>query len=212
MRRRVPLLRQIHMRQASAGVREREMRQFRVGLRWSDSTAEVTMSHANRISFKMMSFMHETLYGLFRDPSKTLTAAGLRPGQKVLEVGCGPGFFTVPAARIVGEEGSVLALDVNPLAVEKVRQKLREQGVTNVKTLLANVSEANLPDQSFDLIFAFGLARPIGSMERIWAALDRLLKPAGILSVEGRLRPPDTLFQPVKRQGRISQYSKVGQA
>jgi ubiquinone/menaquinone biosynthesis C-methylase UbiE len=130
----------------------------------------------------------------------------------VLEVGCGPGFFTVPAARIVGEEGSVLALDVNPLAVEKVRQKLREQGVTNVKTLLANVSEANLPDQSFDLIFAFGLARPIGSMERIWAALDRLLKPAGILSVEGRLRPPDTLFQPVKRQGRISQYSKVGQA
>ncbi|MBE9471268.1 MAG: methyltransferase domain-containing protein, partial [Chloroflexi bacterium] len=72
----------------------------------------------NRMHFKMMSLVHETLYGLFRDPYKALNAAGLEPGQKVLEVGCGPGFFTIPAAKTVGEKGSVCALDISPLAIE----------------------------------------------------------------------------------------------
>jgi len=168
------------------------------------------MSITNKVHFKMMSLVHETLYGLFRDPYQALNAAGLKPGQKVLEVGCGPGFFTIPAARIVGEEGSVYALDINPLAVERVQQKIEQEGVTNVKTILADAVQTGLPDQSFDLIFVFGLAHPIGGMENILTELHRLLKPAGILSVEGRIWPPSELFHPVKRQGRIFQFRKNG--
>jgi ubiquinone/menaquinone biosynthesis C-methylase UbiE len=167
------------------------------------------MSHANVLSFKMMSFVHETLYGLLRDPYKALNAAGLRPGQKVLEVGCGPGHFTIPAAKIVGDEGSVLALDVNPLAVAHVQQKIDAQQVANAQTLLANAAHTNLPEQSFDLISVFGVARPIGGMEPIWAEMHRLLRPDGTLAVEGRLQPPDELFWPAKRQGRIGQFDKV---
>jgi ubiquinone/menaquinone biosynthesis C-methylase UbiE len=167
------------------------------------------MRQPNRMSFKMMSFVHETLYSLFRDPYKVLNAAGLESGQKVLEVGCGPGFFTIPAAKIVGEEGSVLALDVNPLAVEHVQRKIETEGVTNAEVTLANAAQTNLPDQSFDLALVFGFARPIGSMEAVWAELHRLMRPAGTLSVEGRLQPPDRLFQSVKRQERISQFRKV---
>jgi ubiquinone/menaquinone biosynthesis C-methylase UbiE len=167
------------------------------------------MTISDRMHFRMMSLIHETLYSLFRDPYKVLKAAGLEPGQKVLEVGCGPGFFTIPAARIAGEEGSVHALDINPLAVEKVQQKIEKEGVTNVKTILADAAQTGLPDQSFDLIFVFGLVRPIGDMENILTELHRLLKPEGILSVEGRLWPSNGLFYLVKRQGRIAQFRKV---
>jgi ubiquinone/menaquinone biosynthesis C-methylase UbiE len=160
------------------------------------------------MNFKMMSFIHETLYGLFRDPYKALSSAGLEPGQKVLEVGCGPGFFTVPAARIVGEEGSVLALDVNPLAVAHVQQKIDQAGVSNAQVIQAGAAQVDLPDQTVDLAFVFGLARAIGGLEAIWAELYRLLKPQGILSIEGRIRPPDRLFQFVTRQGRIVQFRK----
>jgi len=168
------------------------------------------MRHANRMNFRMMSFIHETLYGLFRDPYKVLNAAGLERGQKVLEVGCGPGFFTIPAARIVGEAGSVLALDVNHLAVEHVQQKIEAECVSNAKTILSNAAQTDLSDQSFDLTFLFGLARPIGDMGKMWRELHRLLKPEGTLSVEGRLRPPIELFQPMTRQGRISRFRRVG--
>ena len=158
----------------------------------------------------MMSFIHETLYGLFRDPYKALRAAGLQAGQQALEVGCGPGFFTIPAAKIVVESGNVTAIDVNPLAVEHVQRKIETQGVINAQAILADAAQTNLPDQGFDRVFVFGFARPIGDTLAIWAELHRLLKPSGVLSIEGRLRPSGELFQPVKRQGRISQFKKIG--
>ena len=168
------------------------------------------MTLTNKIKFKMMSFVHETLYGVFRDPYKALNAAGLKAGQQVLELGCGPGFFTIPAAKIVGEGGSILALDVNPLAVEHVQQKIETEGVTNAKTMRADAARTDLPGQGLDLVFVFGFARPVGGMETIWPELHRLLKAAGVLSVEGRLGPPSELFQPVKRQRRIAQFRKIG--
>jgi len=169
--------------------------------------AELSVTH--KIHFRMMSLVHEDLYRLFRDPYKVLDAAGLAAGQTVLEVGCGPGFFTLPAARIVGEQGRVYALDINPLAVEKVRQKVAQEGVTNVETLLADAAQIDLPDQSFDLIYVFGLARPIGDAQGIVAELHRLLKPDGILAFEGRAWPSSELFRLEKRQGRIAQFRKV---
>jgi len=168
------------------------------------------MSVTDRMHFRMMSFVHETLYNLFRDPCEVLNAAGLEPGQKVLEVGCGPGFFTIPAARIVGEKGSVYALDVSPLAVERVQQKIEKEGVTNVKTILADAAQTGLPDESFDLIFLFGFVHSVGDLENILTELHRLLKPAGILSTEGRLWLSSEIFHPLKRQGRIFQFRKVG--
>jgi len=168
------------------------------------------MPLSDRVHFKMISLVHETFYGLFRDPYQALDAAGLEPGQKVLEVGCGPGFFTVPAVRIVGEKGSVCALDISPLAVERVQQKIEKEGATNVQTILADAAQTGLPDQSFDLIFVFGFAHAAGNMENILAELHRLLKPAGILAIEGRPWPLNGLFRPLGRQGRISQFRKVG--
>ena len=167
------------------------------------------MSITDRMHFRMMSFVHETLYGLFRNPYKVLDAAGVKPGQKVLEVGCGPGFFTIPAAKIAGEEGSVYALDINPLAVKRVQRKIEKEGLTNVKTILADAAETGLPEESFDLIFLFGFVHSVGDLENILTELHRLLKPAGVLSVEGRLRPSSELFYPVRRQGRIPLFRKV---
>lgn len=170
---------------------------------------KVSVKMSDKLGFMMLSFMHETLYDLFRDAYKVLDAAGLEPGQKVLEVGCGPGFFTVPAAKIVGEGGSVHAIDIKPLAVEKVRHKIEEAGVANAQVTLTNATRTGLPDGSFDLVFVFGFHPPAKIMEVIWAEIHRVLKPGGALAVEGRQRPPDNLFQPVERRGDISRFKRV---
>jgi len=164
---------------------------------------------SDRLHFKMMSFVHETLYGLFRDPYEALDAAGLKEGQRVLEVGCGPGFFTVPAAKVVGETGSVCALDISPLAIDRVRLKIEKACGTNVETILADAAHTGLPDASFDLIFVFGFDRNVRQMGNILPELHRLLKPAGTLATEGQLWRSSDLFREDNRQDRKSQFGKV---
>jgi ubiquinone/menaquinone biosynthesis C-methylase UbiE len=157
----------------------------------------------------MMSLIHETLYSLVRDPYRTLADAGLQTGQAVLEVGCGPGFFTIPAARTVGGTGTVLALDINPFAVEHVQRKIEREGASNAGVILADAAQTSLPGGSFDLAFLFGLPRPIGDLVKIWNEIHRLLKPAGVLAVEGRRFPPSVLFHPLGRRGGIYRYLRV---
>ena len=169
-----------------------------------------TTSLTDKIHFGMISLVHGTLYSIFRDPHKALNAAGLKPGQQVLEIGCGPGFFTIPAAKIVGTEGSVTALDINSYAVRIVERKVKKEGIKNVAFLLADAAQTGLPNQSFDLVFLFGFTHPIGDLKGILREIHRLLKPAGILSVEGRSSLPGKLFTQLKHEGRITQFKKTG--
>jgi ubiquinone/menaquinone biosynthesis C-methylase UbiE len=57
------------------------------------------------------------------DPVKTLQGADIQPGQTVLEVGCGTGFFTIPAAQMIGDQGCLVAMDVSSGFIEQVSKK-----------------------------------------------------------------------------------------
>jgi ubiquinone/menaquinone biosynthesis C-methylase UbiE len=164
------------------------------------------MSIADRIHFGMMSLIHESIYGWVRDPCESLLAAGLAKGQTVLEVGCGPGHFTVPAARIVGSTGSLYALDVSPLAIGRVQKKVEKQGVTNVTLVLADAAHTGLPDASFDMVFVFGFRR---NRVDIRDELCRVLRPEGILATEGVLWPTVESLQATGQQGNIHRFTKV---
>lgn len=141
--------------------------------------------HTSAAAFWMIKLMHDNpLLPHFKNPYRLLEAAGLRPGQTVMEVGCGPGFFTFPAARIVGESGLIYATDVSPLAVRSVERKIRKQGVKNVVPVLADAASSGLPDNSVDLSFVFGLRHIAGGLGSLLADIYRVLKPGGLLSFE----------------------------
>ena len=57
------------------------------------------------------------------NPMKTLQGAGIQPGQRVLEVGCGTGFFTIPAAQMIGEEGCLAAMDALSILLNRYQKK-----------------------------------------------------------------------------------------
>ena len=168
-----------------------------------------SVTAADRLHFFFMSLVHETLYSLLRNPEQVLQAAGLEHGQRVLEVGCGPGFFTVPAAEIVGDRGTLTALDISPLAIARVREKIGKAGVRNVETVLADAAQTGLPSGSFDLIFLFGLEHHKGEMDLILPELWRLLKPAGTLATEGELWRASRYFYLAGDAGKIRRFRKV---
>jgi len=142
------------------------------------------MSRRDRIEFGFIRFVHETLYGLFVNPYDRLNAAGLKPGQKVLEVGCGPGFFTIPAAKIVGDEGFVYALDLNSFAVEHVRRKVERSGQGNVKVVYADAIKTGLPEGSIDVAFLFSVIHAFSEVGEVMKEMHRVLKADGIMSIQ----------------------------
>lgn len=173
--------------------------------------------HDSRFAFWIITLMHDNpLLPIFKDPYKLLKAAGLKPGQQVLEVGCGPGFFTVPAANIVGNEGLVYAVDVHPRALERVQKKIEGKGIRNVMPLLANASHTGLPEGSIDLAFLFGLPHIIGGQENLLSEMHRILKPGGVLSFRKTRASEKKLIEDLEkrgfvysvRQARISLFTK----
>jgi len=136
-----------------------------------------------RVSFSMIKFMHANfLLKWLRNPFHILQSLGLERGQKVLEVGCGPGFFTFAAAQIVGTEGCVYALDVNPFAIEHVSKTIRQKGVDNIKVHHANASDTNLPQNHIDLAFFIGVPHVAGGIQPVLRELNRVLKSNGKIS------------------------------
>ena len=161
-------------------------------------------SHMSNFAFRIISLMHDNPFlQYFRNPYKLLKAAGLKPGQKVLEVGCGPGFFTIPAAKIVGGEGFVYAVDVHPLAIERVNEKIEREGIKNLEPILANASDTGLADRIIDIAFLFGLQYIAGGLENVIAEIQRILKPEGVLSFEKTRGSEKKLIAEVKRGGFI---------
>ena len=64
----------------------------------------------------------------FFGPIQTLRGADIHPGQTVLEVGCGTGFFTLSAAQFIGDQGCLVAMDVLPASIEIVSKKVQTGG------------------------------------------------------------------------------------
>ena len=161
-----------------------------------------------RLAFWTITLIHDNpLLPWFKNPYDILKQAGLQPGQTVLEVGCGPGYFTITAARLVGKDGLVYAVDVNPFAVARVRRKIEREGLKNVVPLLANASRTTIPDRTIDLVFVFGLPRIAGGLQNLLAEMGRILEPSGTMAFQISEGLHGDLIETMKRCG----FETIGQ-
>ncbi len=77
--------------------------------------------------------------------NNVMDTLGISPGKKVADIGAGSGFFTVLAARRVGDKGTVYAEDINPDAVRYIDARLKKEDLHNVKTILGKADNPLLP-------------------------------------------------------------------
>lgn len=87
-----------------------------------------------------------------------IARAGFRPGETVVDVGCGGGLNSLQIARVVAPHGKVLGIDIAHMLIEKAEARAWEQGVGNVEFYCADAETARLPMTGFDRLFArFGV-------------------------------------------------------
>jgi len=118
-----------------------------------------------------------------------LERIGIRRGQTVLDFGCGSGTYTIPAAKIVGEQGRVYALDKDKGALDELMQKVESTGARNIERMKTSGKlEIELTDESVDVVLLFDVFHSYyfpqaSNRRRLLGEIYRIMKPSALMSV-----------------------------
>jgi ubiquinone/menaquinone biosynthesis C-methylase UbiE len=125
----------------------------------------------------------------WQQPDRVIASLGLRPGDRVADIGAGSGYFTLPLARAVGPSGRVHAVDVDEEMNEYLRKRVREAGLENVEVTLGRYEDPLLPAGEIDLIFTSNTYHHIEERPAYFRGILDDLAPGGrvaILDYDGR--------------------------
>jgi SAM-dependent methyltransferase len=106
-------------------------------------------------------------------------AAGLTPGEVVIDLGCGGGIDTILAARAVAPSGEAIGLDMLPEMLEVAARDAAAAGVVNVRWLRGDMEAIPLPDGSVDVVLSNGVVNLSPRKSRVFAEMYRILRPGG---------------------------------
>lgn len=123
----------------------------------------------------------------FIDPGAVVSHVGLTQGNIVADLGCGAGFFSVAAARMVGNSGIVYALDVQDSKLAATQSAAKHYNLNNVITMKADLDKPflEIPEGYCDTVIMASILHEIESRENLLKNVYRLLKTGGkILAVE----------------------------
>ncbi len=117
----------------------------------------------------------------WQDPEAILKDIGLKPRMTFADIGCGGGFFALPAARIVGKGGWVYGLDISAEAIAGLESSAKREGLRNIVTIVNDAAEAAVCRACCDMVF-FGINL------HDFAHPDRVLRKAReALKMDGKL-------------------------
>ncbi len=116
-------------------------------------------------------------------------ALGLKPGSVVGDLGTGYGYYAARFAKIVGPKGRVYAEEIDRPLLDKVRQRMKAEGVGNVEYLLGTPDDPGFPSGQLDAVIISDVYHEIEHPASVLAAVRRALKPGGLLLVVDYLKP-----------------------
>jgi ubiquinone/menaquinone biosynthesis C-methylase UbiE len=153
----------------------------------------------SNIDFKFMSFFFK-IRDLFISPMIKIEKTNIKSGDIVLDYGCGPGSFTLAAAKVVGSSGIVYAADINPLAINKLKKNALKKGLPNIKTILTDCN-TGLEDNSIDIVICFDTFHHVNDQNSLLKEFYRVLKPKSTLSLDDHHMKEDEIISKITEHG-----------
>jgi ubiquinone/menaquinone biosynthesis C-methylase UbiE len=137
------------------------------------------------------------------DCTTLLKALKIKPGDSVCDMGCGNGFYTLKLARLVGERGNVIAVDIQREMLELLKESAAAENVNNIETVLGTVVDPKLPAGTIDLVLLVDVYHEFSHPEQMLAAIRASLKPTGRVALaEFRAEDPLVPIKPLHKMSK----------
>lgn len=159
------------------------------------------------IGFKLMTWAFR-VRDFIRPRMGLLAEAGIEPGFRVLDYGCGPGSYIPPLAQLVGASGEIYALDINPLAIKEVRKIAARKAIPNIKEIVSDCN-TGLPDYHVDAVLLYDTFHDLSRPDDVLQELHRVLKSGGTLSFSDHHMKDQDILTRVTKKG-LYKLSKKG--
>ena len=161
--------------------------------------------HTGRPLAQMLGYDEAWLEGIpeasvesFAGTGNPFSLGEIKPGEHVVDVGCGAGFDSLIAARMVGPKGRVIGVDMTPAMVEKGRAAAAEVGLDNVEFRKGFGEELPVPDGWADVVISNGMLNLMPDKSAPLKEMKRVLKPTGHLQI-GDILVQKALSESAKR-------------
>ncbi len=119
---------------------------------------------------------------LFQNPNKILRDY-VRPGMTVVDLGCGPGFFTLPMAEMVGESGKIIAVDIQEAMLDRLKARIDGRDIEK-RIVLHRAEERRLGlAENVDFALAFYMVHEVPDKDAFFQELRSVMKPGAKLLV-----------------------------
>lgn len=117
----------------------------------------------------------------WQDPEKILTSVGLAPGKVFVDIGCGDGYFALPAARRVGARGRVYAVDIDAAAITRLQEQATREGLDTLFSDVREAEETVVCEGCADYVF-FGIdLHDFVDPAKVLLNAKKMLRPSGHL-------------------------------
>ena len=153
----------------------------------------------SNINFKLMAFSYK-FRDFFQPRMDILKEVGIKPGDHVLDYGCGPGSYIIPLAGLVSKEGKIYALDIHPQAIKMVKNIALKKQLKNVKTIYSDCKNG-LPDNSINVVLLYDVFHDLNNPNEVLEELHRVLKTNGILSVSDHHMKENEIVSKIENRG-----------
>lgn len=144
---------------------------------------------------KMAGILDNAIRRWLQDPHEIL-GPYIKEGMTVLDLGCGPGFFSVEIARMAGKSGRIIASDLQEKMLQKLKNKIKGTELEERITLLRSEEKKIGLSASVDFVLAFYMLHEALDQEELFHEITSWLKPNGhILIVEPMFHVSKTAFK-----------------
>jgi len=137
----------------------------------------------------------------WQQPERVISDLGMRPGNKVADIGCGDGYFTLRLAKLVGEHGLVFAADIDTRTLGVLKKNAEQERLTNVHIVVSEPTNTKLPLESVDVVFVCNVLHEVPEAQRLplLKSAVQALKHRGFLYVIDWRKSRDVTFDPYEK-------------